>query len=225
MLKKLEEIANKVCSQNNVALYDVEIKHASKGKILVFYITKMGGVSIAECRSVSKDISRILEEEDFIDARYFLEVSSPGLERELKFKKHYVSAINEKVKITFLENDKDKNVTKIGILIEVFPEEIKMEIQDELVLISFSLPKHIKVEVSIYNIKGQKVKNIINDNFIKGKHNLVWDGKDESGKPVPSGIYFFKIESEIFSEIRKCVLLKILADFIDALILKAVHIL
>ena len=142
MLKKLEEIANKVCSQNNVALYDVEIKHASKGKILVFYITKMGGVSIAECRSVSKDISRILEEEDFIYGRYFLEVSSPGLERELKFKKHYVSAINEKVKIAFLEND--KNVTKIGILIEVFPEEIKMEIQDELVLISFSDIKKAK---------------------------------------------------------------------------------
>ena len=142
MLKKLEEIANKVCSQNNVSLYDVEIKHASKGKILVFYITKIDGVSIAECRSVSKDISRILEEEDFIEDRYFLEVSSPGLERELKFKKHYVSAINEKVKITFCEND--KNVTKIGILLEVFPEEIKMEIQDELVLISFSDIKKAK---------------------------------------------------------------------------------
>ena len=136
MLKKLEEIASKVCSRNNVALYDVEIKHASKGEILVFYITKIDGVSIAECRSVSRDISRILEEEDFIEDRYFLEVSSPGLERELKFKKHYVSAINEKVKITFCENE--KNVTKIGILLEVFPEEIKMEIQDELVLISFS---------------------------------------------------------------------------------------
>ena len=136
MLKKLEEIAGKVCSQNNVALYDVKIKHASKGKILVFYITKMDGVSIAECRSVSKDISRILEEEDFINGRYFLEVSSPGLERELKFKKHYVSAINEKVKITYSENE--KNITKIGILMEVFPEEIKMQIQDELVLICFS---------------------------------------------------------------------------------------
>ena len=75
-------------------------------------------------------------------------------------------------------------------------------------VISFSLPQNSKVEVSIYNIKGQKVKNIINDNLIKGKHNLVWDGKDESGKPVPSGIYFFKMESENFSEIRKCVLLK-----------------
>ena len=142
MLKKLEEIASKVCSRNNVALYDVEIKHASKGEILVFYITKIDGVSIAECRSVSRDISRILEEEDFIEDRYFLEVSSPGLERELKFKKHYVSAINEKVKITFCENE--KNVTKIGILLEVFPEEIKMEIQDELVLISFSDIKKAK---------------------------------------------------------------------------------
>jgi len=142
MLKKLEEIASKVCSRNNVALYDVEIKHASKGEILVFYITKIDGVSIAECRSVSRDISRILEEEDFIEDRYFLEVSSPGLERELKFKKHYVSAINEKVKITFCENE--KNVTKIGILLEVFPEEIKMKIKDELVLISFSDIKKAK---------------------------------------------------------------------------------
>ena len=125
MIERIEEIAKDACIQHNVALYDIELKHAAKGLIIVIYITEVSGVTVGECQKVSRTISDFLEEQDFIDKRYFLEVSSPGLERELKLKRHYVSAIGEKVKVTFSRNE--KNLTKIGTLKEVLPDIIKIE--------------------------------------------------------------------------------------------------
>ncbi len=136
MTERIEQIAKKVCTQQNVALYSVETKRAAKGLIIVIYITKISGVTIDECKIVSYNISSILEEEDFISERYFLEVSSPGLERDLKLKKHYVSAIGEKVKITFSYNAKSK--TEIGTLKEVLPDSIKMEFDGQICEIGFS---------------------------------------------------------------------------------------
>ena len=136
MIGRIEKIAKEICAQQNVALYDVEMKRAAKGLIIVIYITKVSGVTIDVCKIVSYKISNILEEEDFIDERYFLEVSSPGLERDLKLKKHYVSAIGEKVKITFSYNEKSK--TEIGILKEVLPDSIKMEFDGQICEIGFS---------------------------------------------------------------------------------------
>ena len=52
--------------------------------------------------------------------------------------------------------------------------------------ISFSIPEESKVDLSIYNIKGQKVKNLANYSFTKGNHSFVWNGVDESGKSVGS---------------------------------------
>ncbi|MCK4311662.1 MAG: ribosome assembly cofactor RimP, partial [Candidatus Cloacimonetes bacterium] len=108
---------------------------AAKGLIIVIYITKVNGVIISECQKVSRTISDFLEEQEFIDKRYFLEVSSPGLERELKLKKHYLSAIGEKVKVTFSQNE--KNLTKIGTLKEVLPDIVKIEFNEGIEEIPF----------------------------------------------------------------------------------------
>ena len=58
------------------------------------------------------------------------------------------------------------------------------------------------------HIKGQKVKTLANENFQRGFQEVFWNGKDENGKPVSSGIYFFKMETDNFSEIKKAILLK-----------------
>ena len=61
-------------------------------------------------------------------------------------------------------------------------------------IISFSIPKESKVDITMYNINGQKVKTIAKDEFEKGFHKLIWNGKDSSGKEVGSGIYFYKLK-------------------------------
>ena len=74
--------------------------------------------------------------------------------------------------------------------------------------ISFSVHNPGLVKVDIYNLKGQKVKSLLNDNLHVGKHNLAWNGKDESGRNVASGIYFTKIKTELGVKTIKMVLMK-----------------
>jgi hypothetical protein len=59
--------------------------------------------------------------------------------------------------------------------------------------ISFSIPEDSKVIISIYNIKGQKVKTLTDSKFERGIHKLIWDSKDSNGRAVSSGIYFYKL--------------------------------
>ncbi len=63
-------------------------------------------------------------------------------------------------------------------------------------------------EITIYNLKGQKVKTLIDEKLPAGNHQVVWDGKNENGKPVSSGIYFYKLKADKFEETRKMILMK-----------------
>ena len=77
--------------------------------------------------------------------------------------------------------------------------------------ISFSLTTEITelTELIIYNLKGQKVKTLINDHFQKGDHSIIWNGDDESGKLVSSGVYLYKLIVNGKTEaVKKCLLLK-----------------
>lgn len=75
--------------------------------------------------------------------------------------------------------------------------------------ISFSLQETGKINLSIYNIKGQKVKTLLNGNREVGSHTVVWNGKDSSDKEVSSGIYFYKLSVPgNRSEIKKALLMK-----------------
>ncbi len=74
--------------------------------------------------------------------------------------------------------------------------------------ISFDLPKDSEVELSIYNIKGQKVATLLNENKLKGNHSVVWNGKDANNKSVSSGIYFSKLQTGNKTLTRKMILLK-----------------
>ena len=75
--------------------------------------------------------------------------------------------------------------------------------------ISFSIQNNSNVELSIYNIKGQKVKQLFSDQLPSGQHSVVWDGRDDNNLPVGSGIYLYQLEvdnQEIAT--KKCLLLK-----------------
>jgi len=75
--------------------------------------------------------------------------------------------------------------------------------------IQFSIQNNSNVELSIFNIKGQKIKTLAHNDFTKGSHSIVWNGDDESEKPVSSGIYLYKLNVNGKTEvIRKCLLLK-----------------
>ncbi len=76
--------------------------------------------------------------------------------------------------------------------------------------ISFSVTQNSDfVTLEIYNIKGQKVKTLINEQMQKGKHTIIWSGVDDNNKPVSSGIYLYKLKVNGKTEaVKKCLLLK-----------------
>ncbi len=74
--------------------------------------------------------------------------------------------------------------------------------------ISFSLAKDSKCDLTIYNIKGQKVRSLLSDTKSKGKHRVIWDGKDQNGKGVSSGVYFYILSTDKTRMAKKMLLLK-----------------
>lgn len=86
--KKIEEIvaefAGPIVTSHSFELVDVEFLKEGASWYLRIYIDKPGGITIDDCKVVSEDISDILDKKDPIEQSYFLEVSSPGLDRPLK---------------------------------------------------------------------------------------------------------------------------------------------
>ncbi|MFQ6032962.1 MAG: T9SS type A sorting domain-containing protein, partial [Candidatus Zixiibacteriota bacterium] len=74
--------------------------------------------------------------------------------------------------------------------------------------IQFDLPKDTEVRLTIYNILGQKVKTLVDERLRAGHKQVLWDGKNEKGKEVSSGIYFYRIQAGDFSETKKMTIIK-----------------
>ncbi len=131
--RRVEDISRKIAADMRLAVYDIEEKITAKGKVIVVFLIKAGGVSLDECASFSRSLSVELDELDFIPERYFLEVSSPGVERPLKLKSHYLTAINELVEIVW-DEDRVRRTTR-GRLQEVNPDSIVVNDREELIRI------------------------------------------------------------------------------------------
>jgi PKD repeat protein len=74
--------------------------------------------------------------------------------------------------------------------------------------ICFNIPKFSQVNLSVYNIKGQIVKQLADENMQQGQHKVVWDGRDEYRKAVSSGVYFVRLEAGHQTITGKVMLLK-----------------
>ena len=74
--------------------------------------------------------------------------------------------------------------------------------------ISFALDYTSEVRLDVLNITGQRVTTLANRQLEAGPHLFTWDGKDRNGRPVTSGIYFYRVQIDGFSQTKKMVLLK-----------------
>ncbi len=75
-------------------------------------------------------------------------------------------------------------------------------------MINYDLPVQSHINISVYNIMGQKVVRLEDKAMDAGSHSIVWDGKDESGSNVACGIYLYKLNLEGFESLRKIMLLR-----------------
>ena len=75
-------------------------------------------------------------------------------------------------------------------------------------IIRFTLPAETWVKIEIFNILGQKVRDLVDQNLPAGVKEISWNGKDSRGTDVGSGIYFYRIRTREFTDVRRMVLLK-----------------
>jgi len=73
---------------------------------------------------------------------------------------------------------------------------------------SFSLADNIKADLTIYNIKGQKIRTLLKGEFINGERTIFWEGKDDAGQQVVSGIYFYILRSDDLVDSGRLIILK-----------------
>ena len=103
--------------------------------------------------------------------------------------------------------DVDVNVivqTPEVLLYQNFPNPFNPE-----TTILFSIPNDSEIELNIYNIKGQKVKTLVDETLESGNHTVIWNGRDSNGNRVSSGIYLYKLKVNGKTEVvKKCLLLK-----------------
>ena len=96
--QKTEEILNPIMEELEFELVDVEYVKEGSMWYLRAYIDKPGGITVNDCEAVSRRLSDILDEKDFIEDSYVLEVSSPGLGRPLKKEKDYKRIFEKKLR-------------------------------------------------------------------------------------------------------------------------------
>ena len=117
--------------ENNFELVDVEYVKEAGNWYLRAYIDKEGGITLNDCEYVNRTLSDIMDREDFIPDAYILEVSSPGLGRQLKKDKDFRRSIGEDVDVRFYKarkipagkNGKEISVKEITGTLKDFSED------------------------------------------------------------------------------------------------------
>ncbi|MBR3104549.1 MAG: ribosome maturation factor RimP [Lachnospiraceae bacterium] len=111
---RAEQLLQPITDAQGVRIYDVEYVKEGSDWYLRAYIDKDGGVTIEDCEAVSRAYSEKLDEADLIKDAYILEVSSPGLGRQLKKDRHFENSLGEEVELKLFEAvDGEKEFTGI----------------------------------------------------------------------------------------------------------------
>jgi ribosome maturation factor RimP len=123
IIEQLQDILLPVLQEYGLELVEIEFKPSGKRWLLRLYIDKEGGVTIADCETVSREFGRILDVEDIIDHFFSLEVSSPGLTRPLKKWEDFFRNKGKMCRIVTKEQIEGKNEFK-GVIENSTEEEV-----------------------------------------------------------------------------------------------------
>ncbi|MGB7566546.1 MAG: ribosome maturation factor RimP [Chitinivibrionales bacterium] len=129
-LKEIAPIIEDTLRFMQLFLYDIKFFRAGKRSVLRIFIDRPGGVTIDDCEKASNAISVILDVENFSTSPYTLEVSSPGLDRELRCEKDYKMIIGHYVRLA-MKDAPDAPKEYVGKLVGCDNATISLEMDDE----------------------------------------------------------------------------------------------
>ena len=145
---KTEQLLEPILKELQFELYDVEFVKEAGTFYLRAFIDKEDGITINDCETVSRKLSDLLDQKDFIPDSYILEVSSQGLGRQLKKEKHFEKSIGEEVELKlFKAIEKQKEFS--GIL-ESFTDEVLVIQEEDGNLIEFERNNIATVRLAIH---------------------------------------------------------------------------
>lgn len=147
LVNEIYEMVKPIADELNYDIYHVEYVKENGELYLRIYIEKDGGITLSDCEALSRRVSDLMDEKDPIKDPYFLEVSSPGLNRTLFTEEHYKIFIGREVMVKFTKSvDGKKNIK--GILKEVNEDSIVVE-ADQLINIPKDKIKSVNIEGEI----------------------------------------------------------------------------
>ena len=146
LVTQIYEMVKPISDELNYEIYHIEYVKENGELYLRIYIEKDGGITLSDCEALSRRVSDLMDEKDPIPEAYFLEVSSPGLNRTLFTETHYKRFVGREVMVKLTKAVEGKKSIK-GILKEVNEENIIVE-ADTLI----SIPKE---KVKSANIEGE----------------------------------------------------------------------
>ena len=146
---KVEVLVKPIIEKLDYTLYDVQYVKEGNDYYLRIIIDKNDGISIDDCEKVNNGINDILDEVDFIGDAYFLEVSSPGLERILRKTEHFKQQLGNKIRIKlFKPINKQKQYE--GILKSYTEDLLGLEIENETINFEKSNIAQVKTVSDIF---------------------------------------------------------------------------
>ncbi len=146
LVTQIYEMVKPIADELNYEIYHIEYVKENGEYYLRIYIEKEGGITLNDCEALSRRVSDIMDEKDPIEEASFLEVSSPGLNRNLFTESHYKRFVGREIMVKLTKAiDGKKNIK--GILKEVNEENIIVE-ADTLI----SIPKE---KIKGANIEGE----------------------------------------------------------------------
>lgn len=146
--EKVEKLVKPIIENIGYELYDVEYEKEGKNYYLRIFIDNEKGIDLNDCEKVNDSITDILDEANYIKEQYFLEISSPGIERVLRKDKHLEQNISKLVKIKLFKKDENGNKEYDGNLKEFDEQNITINQEEKEIKIE---RKNISQIKTIYN--------------------------------------------------------------------------
>jgi|TARA_B100001996_G_scaffold234224_1_gene180804 ribosome maturation factor RimP len=135
--RHIKEILTEDIKSLGCDIWGIEFFGKYKNQTLRIYIDNKEGISVEDCEKVSKHVIKLLDVENDFSNKYFLEVSSPGLERKFFSKDQYQSYIDCSIKVRYI-NDLNKKISIKGMLSGVTAEGLTIESRDKDHKVPFS---------------------------------------------------------------------------------------
>ena len=146
--EKVTKLVEPIIENLGYELYDVEYAKEGKNYFLRIFIDNEKGIDLNDCEKVNDAVNDILDTENYIKEQYFLEISSPGIERVLRKDKHLEKNIGEEISIKLFKKDENGKKEYLGKLKDFNKEKIVIEQEEQDIDIE---RKNISQIKTVYN--------------------------------------------------------------------------